>query len=660
MKLRLSVAVAALCGGVVSHLALAQAISPERAFGAVESVQSPDLSPDGTMMSYLAPRAAGGNALYVVPVDGSAPPKSLLAASGDPDVFQSCSWVAKTRLICTIGALGRASGYVVGASRIIALDSDGTNIKVVTKRDDVRATYANTFGGRVVDLLPNEDGSVLMLNWNVPKDGAGTLVRNDKQGYSLDHVDTRTLRAKPLTPASVESGEYITDGLGTVRIMGVSRFTGDYTRTGVIRYKYKTKVGGNWLDLSEYDTTTDSGFNPFAIDPAQDIVYGFQKHQGRFALFTRSLGDRPQETLLFSRPDVDVDELIYLGRKRRVIGVSYATEQRSAVYFDDALVKLRTSLSKALPGAPLIGYEGASDDEQKLLLRASSDKDPGTLYLLDRATKQMRPLMLVRPELQGYTLAEVRSVQVRAGDGTMIPAYLTSPPGSAGKNLPAIVMPHGGPESRDEWGFDWLAQYFAHQGFVVLQPNFRGSAGYGEAWFMNNGYQSWRTAIGDVSDAGRWLVAQGIADPKRLAILGWSYGGYAALQSGATAPDLFKAIVAIAPVTDLAAHRDRDSAGDSRARLRRLRIGTGPHVTEGSPYRNADRFAAPVMLFHGDLDQNVMVNQSKMMEEALKARGKSVQLVLYPGLAHSLARADARADMLGKSNAFLRASLGMQ
>jgi dipeptidyl aminopeptidase/acylaminoacyl peptidase len=348
--------------------------------------------------------------------------------------------------------------------------------------------------------------------------------------------------------------------------------------------------------------------------------------------------------------------VIRLGRRGRVIGATYTTEKRQAVYFDPELKALAAQLSRALPNAPLMNFMGASDDEKKLLIWAGSDSDPGTYYLLDRATKKMTPLMLVRPELEGVKLASVRPVSYRAADGTMIPAYLTLPPGKGEKGLPAIVMPHGGPSARDEWGFDWLAQYYANRGYAVLQPNFRGSAGYGSQWFQTNGFQSWRTAIGDVNDAGRWLVSQGIADPGKLAIVGWSYGGYAALQSAVVDPSLYKAIVAVAPVTDLGEARV-EWAGFTNSENVRDFFGTGPHLEQGSPARHADQFKAPVLMFHGTLDRNVAVQESRLMRDRLKGAGKQVELVEFDKLDHQLDDSNARAQLLRRSDEFLRAAL---
>ena len=263
-----------------------------------------------------------------------------------------------------------------------------------------------------------------------------------------------------------------------------------------------------------------------------------------------------------------------------------------------------------------------------------------------------------RPQLDGVTLAPVKAISFPAADGTQIPGYLTLPPGSDGRNIPAIVMPHGGPGARDEWGFDWLAQFYAARGYAVLQPNFRGSTGYGQSWFQKNGFQSWRTAIGDVNDAGRWLVRQGIAPAAKLAIVGWSYGGYAALQSAVLDPDLFKAIVAIAPVTDLELLR-AESYNFTNYKIVDAYIGRGAHIAEGSPARNAARIKAPVLLFHGSVDLNVAVAESRVMADRIRGAGGKVEYVEFKGLTHQLDDDAARTAMLGKSDAFLRTSLGL-
>jgi dipeptidyl aminopeptidase/acylaminoacyl peptidase len=321
--------------------------------------------------------------------------------------------------------------------------------------------------------------------------------------------------------------------------------------------------------------------------------------------------------------------------------------------------RLVEQLSRAIPNLPLIRIVDASEDESKLIIWAGSDTDPGRYYIYDKASRELGEIMLARPELEGVTLAQVRAVTYRAADGTQIPAYLTLPPGGSGRGLPAIVMPHGGPGARDEWGFDWLAQYFAGRGYAVLQPNFRGSAGYGDAWFQENGFQSWRTAIGDVNDAGRWLVSEGIANPAQLAIFGWSYGGYAALQANVLDPNLFHAVVAVAPVTDLNLLKEEWRNWTTFAQVRDF-VGSGAHIREGSPAQNAAAIRAPVLMFHGEMDRNVGVGQSRLMRERLQGAGRPVELVVFPRLDHYLEDSEARAQMLRQSDAFLRTSLGIR
>jgi dipeptidyl aminopeptidase/acylaminoacyl peptidase len=361
--------------------------------------------------------------------------------------------------------------------------------------------------------------------------------------------------------------------------------------------------------------------------------------------------------LVYANPNVDVDGVVRIGHGATVIGVTFAEEQRRIVWFDQQYAALAQSLSRALPELPIISFVGGSRDGNRLLVFAGSDSDPGRYYVYDRSRRGLEEIMLARPELEGTPLARVRAVSYPAADGVSIPAYLTLPPGQPeGRNLPAVVLPHGGPGARDEWGFDWLAQFLANQGYAVLQPNFRGSAGYGDAWFARNGFQGWATSIGDVTAGARWMASQGIADPRRLAIVGWSYGGYAALQSGATNPDLFRAIVAIAPVTDLRLLTEQ-SSGFTDYRLTRQFVGTGPHLDQGSPLRNVERITAPVLLFHGTRDVNVDVRHSQQMDRALRSAGKRSELMTFEGLEHDLGDSQARIRMLDRIAAFLAAEL---
>jgi len=428
--------------------------------------------------------------------------------------------------------------------------------------------------------------------------------------------------------------------------------------SGIISYLYRPVGTREWKPLSNLAIGGGKavGFNPVAVDHDKNLVYGFDANGDHTALYSIALDGSLTKALVLARPDTDVDAVIRIGRKRRVVGASYATDRRQTEFFDPELKKLAAGLSRALPGLPLVTFVDSSADESKLLLFAGSDVDPGQYYLYDKATRHLDRVSPARPELAGIKLATVTPMTFPAADGTAIPGYLTLPPGSTGKNLPTIVMPHGGPGARDEWGFDWLAQFFANRGYAVLQPNFRGSTGYGQAWFKDNGFKSWRTAIGDVNDGGRWLIKQGIADPAQIAIVGWSYGGYAALQSAVLDPNLFKAIVAVAPVTDLATLRD-ESVNFTNHAIVRAFIGAGPHILQGSPAQNAGRITAPVLMFHGAHDQNVGIGESRLMASRLKAAGRSSELVEFPRLDHYLEDSAVRAQMLDKMDGFLRTAL---
>jgi dipeptidyl aminopeptidase/acylaminoacyl peptidase len=528
---------------------------------------------------------------------------------------------------------------------------------LLSTRHNIYSRGIQLYGGSVIDWLPDQDGMVLMDRVWVPDDHLGSRAGSSKSGLSVEKIDTKTAKGTIVEQPNDDVSRYISDGQGTIRIKGEEQSGPSEQLKGVRQYYYRTAGDRAWKPLATYNWMTEQGFYPVAIDYERDSAYGFDKKDGRKAVYRLSLDGAMQRDLVLERPDVDVDGLYFLGPRRRVIGASYATDIRHVVYFDPEVQKLTTALGKALPEQPLVQIVDSSTDESRLLIWAGSDNDPGAYYIYDKKLHTLDTIGVVRPPLEGQKLAHVQAITYRASDGTMVPAYLTMPNGPA-KNLPAIVLPHGGPSARDEWGFDWLSQFYAARGFAVIQPQFRGSSGYGDAWFQKNGFQSWKVAIGDVLDAGRWLVSQGIADKAKLAIVGLSYGGYAALQSAVTDPSLFKAVVAIAPVTDLAALKE-ESRGWTDFQLTRDFIGSGPHIREGSPAQNADRIKVPVLLFHAENDRNVRIAESRLMDNKLKAAGVPHELVTWPSLDHYLVDSDARETMLRKSEAFLRTAMGM-
>jgi acetyl esterase/lipase len=632
------------------------------AFGSRPSVSNLSLSPDGANIAYISPLTGAGSTLYTLSLQPGAKPRLALAADGKPMQLETCRWVSNTRLVCTIYGVvdNKSLATLLPFTRLVAIDADGKNIELLSKQDNPRTHGLQLGGGEVIDALPDQDGTVLMTRVYLPNEHTGSLIGSNAAGLGVDRVDTRTLAAVNVEPPSAGAVEYLSDGAGSVRIMGLRVINNARRQLNAITtFKYRTKASREWHKLGEFNSVDRSGFWPLAVDPTHDVAYGLKKADGRLALYSVALDGTLHEELIFQQPDVDVSSLIRIGRRQRTVAVQYNTEKGRAHYFDQDIERMHVSLAKALPTLPIIDIVDSSVDESKLLVLARSDNNPGVYYLFDRKTRQLQTLLAARDELVDVPLASVEPIKYPAADGTMIPAYLTLPPGEKEpKNRPAIVMPHGGPAARNYWQFDWLAQYFAARGFVVLQPNFRGSSGYGDAWFEQNGFKSWPIAIGDVLDAGRWLVAQGIADPAKLAVVGWSYGGYAALQSAVVDSKLFKAVVAIAPVTDLAALVE-EHRGWSDYELLSDYVGAGPHLRNGSPSENAASIKVPVLLFHGDHDRNVSIQQSKRMASRLTSAGGHCEIVTWPDLDHQLEDSAARTQMLRKSDEFLRQSLGM-
>jgi dipeptidyl aminopeptidase/acylaminoacyl peptidase len=257
---------------------------------------------------------------------------------------------------------------------------------------------------------------------------------------------------------------------------------------------------------------------------------------------------------------------------------------------------------------------------------------------------------------------EVRTISYPAADGTVIPAYLTLPRGVPAKGLPLVVMPHGGPEAHDDPGFDWWAQAIASLGYAVLQPQYRGSAG-----FVSAGFGQWgRKMQTDLSDGVRYLAQTGTVDAAKVCIVGASYGGYAAMAGVTLQSGIYRCAVAVAGISDLRRHLGDVAIAEhgSNDRVRRYYLRflgakdkSDPVLDEISPAAHADKLSAPLLLIHGSIDTVVQPVQSKIMQQAAAKAGKSVQLVTLAGEDHDLARGATRLQMLQAMAAFLQANL---
>lgn len=655
--LKFALATAALVSVAAPSIAAEPLAVDAKAFGTRDNINSMAMSPDG---SHLAMLASGPNATTVLQTVDIATGKvlSLTKTDGRPETLRWCTFAGNRNLVCSYDGVVPYENVLVGMSRLITIGVDGTGMKELGQKASQNDAYLRQYDGGVIDMSPGREGSVLLQREYIPEiNTTGSILGRAKEGMGVDLVDLTTLKFSTIEKPRSGADSYMSDGRGNVRLYTFHDKAGDSQLTGRMMVKYRKTGSSDWADLGTYDDSTGEGIYPLAIDADTDSLYALRKMNSRDALVRIKLDGSKAEAVVASNPQVDIDNVIRLGSGQRVIGYTFADERRHHVYFDPEFSKLQSSLAKALPNQPLVDFLGGSADGTKVLVYASGDIVPGAFYRFDRTTKKLESIAPVRPLLANRALAKVTAIRYPAADGTSIPAYLTMPAGSSGKNLPAVVLPHGGPSARDEWGFDWLPQFLATRGYAVIQPNYRGSAGYGDEWLMKNGFKSWRTSIGDITASAKYLVAQGIADPNRLAIVGWSYGGYAALQSAAVEPSLYKAVAAVAPVTDLAMLR-AEFKDFTNARLASAFIGEGPHLVEGSPLRNASKIKIPVLLVHGDRDANVAIAESEAMEDALQKSGTSVEFVRFSGLDHQLDDSAARTEMLTKIGSLLERAIG--
>jgi dienelactone hydrolase len=622
-------------------------------FAAPPRLSAVNISPDGR---YLAVITTAADRQTVVVLDRSLPqlpPRPVLTA---PELFtlEYCRFATATRLICSLRGPGTYQGLAIATSRLLAVDVDGSNQKVIAPIEGAaRGAYQDSVIGWRADV-PDTILVVAQRNpvhFEMPSAVRG--VRDSRMGSTVVVNPTvfglnirngnLTERLAPRRPLS----DFLVDAEGQVRLGW-----GMYDGSQELHYEVRDPSTDQWRVLQSIDTrTAKEVLKPIALcAAAEPCVWAIGPASGRQALWRIDLGTASR-SVQFAAADVDIAGPMF-GPGGELLGVVYETDTPKVYYTDPATRQMIERLQPLVPGEFLRQMDATADRSQ-IILRASSDTDAGTFFRYEPASGRFERLGTGYPALNAAAIGQMRAIEYPARDGVRIPGYLTVPAGAPAHHLPLIVMPHGGPIDRDDWQFNFLRAFLVNRGYAVLQMNFRGSSGYGEQW-LKAANQDWGgLSYADITDGARWAVAQGITDAGRMAIVGWSFGGYAALLGAVRNSDLYACAVSIAGVSDLSLLE----AQESRVRGEeptRAQIGSEVSKLEAdSPARHARDVKVPVLLVHGDRDLQSDVAQSRAMDAALTAAGKAHELLLISGANHLIERPADRVQVLQKVERFL-------
>jgi dipeptidyl aminopeptidase/acylaminoacyl peptidase len=630
--------------------ALADAATPPSIedFASRPQVEDASISPDGRYLAMIQTR--DGKGFAAVSDRRAGKDQILRVVIAEPDHFRMtwCRWATNTRLLCGFRAM--VNGTVVYAvTRLVAVDADGKNLRVLIQNS---REAQGQFQDEIVNWSPGKPDTVLIeADEGMSSDdlAAGVQVYGNVGTHALPAVfelNVVTGHMNIRQPARDPIRHWVTDTHGQVRLGW--GFSGT-----AISYWAHLDGESSWHRLSKFEVfSRENHFAPIAIS-AEDpnVAYAIGPSDGRNAIWLIDLTDKEEPKLVFSHPLVDVDEPV-IGRDGRLIGVQYGDGYPMMYYTDSDIGELMGRIQKLKPGLfhTLIG---STLDDQVLLIRSVSDIDEDTFVLLDRAARKVTQVGASYPDRDPATLAPMRSISYPARDGTRIPGYLSVPRGAPPTHLPLIVMPHGGPIARDSWGYFFLREYLVSRGYAVLQMNFRGSNGYGGDWFFA-AHQDWGgLTYDDVVDGARWAIQQGITDPQRVCIVGWSFGGYVALLGAQRNPELFHCAVDIAGVSDLSLLISEGYNWINSESVKKQIGVNAEKLKRDSPHLHAEEFKVPLLILHGKMDAQVPFEQSEVMDKALTRAHVAHRFAVVPEADHQFSQVKDRATLLKETEGFL-------
>lgn len=604
------------------------------------AIEDPQLSPDGTRLMFIRRPQPGDEdkdqaQLFIVDYsDMEAPIARQLPA--DAEGLRWAAWANNDRVLLSWNILADIEGpgalvyngqggisliRQVWRTVLLAMDADGSNVVQLLDQNRRSISLYQTQMDRVVDFLPGDPEHVLLA------------VRSSRGALNVHRVNVNSGEDRRIDRGRAETLAWFTNSAGesVMRLDASARFDRIHLlireRDG---YRWRRVATNQMSDFGEFQDGVDWVARTDAYDEA--LVLTRANNADTLGLHRYSLTEGEVIGPVFETPVSDVNGVRVDPFTGRALALAWADEQTYVEVFDPAVARHLDAL-RTFFGDDVV-VEPMQRAGTRILIGVSGPTEPQSFYLYDTQAYNIVPVGVAQPALQYTALADVSVHRYRASDGTALFGYVTHPVDPEPGPLALVVMPHGGPEARDFNQFDALAQLVAAEGFMVFQPQFRGSGGFGQA-FAEAGHGEWGGLIqSDITDGVRSLLETGRVDPERVCVAGWSFGGYSALMQAILEPEIYACAAAGAPVTDLPellAWKE----GDGGEPFDQMRSMLGYPDTElmarYSPARRASEVTIPLIMVHGDDDRIVPVEQSRLMAEALEAAGVEHRLQEFDG-----------------------------
>lgn len=612
---------------------------PLEAYGALPQISDAELSPDGSKVATIV-NFEGGTRVVVFDLQGGEPVqlgvKNMKADS--VSFYDNENVIFRARE--TQSTYGFRGEYEYSGAFAINLKSK--EIEQLLRRTD-NLHPAQSGLGKIVGRGPNP-GEVLMPAWI----GGGV----SEASYDLLRVKLESPRGRRFVPGSAITRDWFVDGAG--KVLARVRYNNKSNELSVQTYKDR-----KWTTILKEEAEVPWSYNGVMPDES-GLVYISENDDGQRLMSLQFDGSVKGPILPPNGRDI---ETVYSDNNRKILGIRYAGVEPDYAFLDAALQQSFDLVAERFQGATI--YIDSWTDDRETVLYHVFDFSLGDVWITHHVpTNDVKLVAKRRPDIPIEAVAPMMSIEYQGQDDLTIQAILTVPPDFApGESAPppAIILPHGGPAAYDRFDFDWMAQFFANRGYLVIQPNFRGSTGFGRA-FKRAGRGEWgRKMQDDLTDGVNLLIKAGYIDADNVCIVGASYGGYAALAGAVFTPDLYKCVIAIAPVSDLNRMLSdgkrrfeknhwvvsywEDIMAEGEARRKKLQ--------SISPANYAENVKAPILLIHGDDDTVVPLTQSTRMRNALNRADKQVELIRLKGEDHWLSVADTRMQTLRAMDEFL-------